>query len=658
MTDIYAFGENWAIPAPLRTKLDTVVSDWLAANPQSDPSLPGRVSTLETQTTQNAAAITTKAPTSHTHTITDVTGLDKVTQAVNPKTVVVTPERFGVDPTGVNDSTSGIRAAVAATPDGGTLHLPLGEYGAPKVTPAGESDYIVLTKPITITGDPGTILRDIRFYVKGTLEPFINLGASANEGDNTVTTATAHGYAVGDYVQVLSQYNVYTTDAGVYQMGSTNPTNGTTPECRASEIHKVSSVPSTTSVKFLDLLNYGGYTTTAPATPMTGVSSAQIRKISVARDVTFRGLTFQNTSTNYRCILARATAGLTIDGCRFLSNDNTGFAVRVFDSYNVRLLNTQFEKNLKSFSGSSWNDVIIGGGCTEVTISRCTFTGGAQAVDISPNAASSSAADPGGVGTEYRTTQRVRVLGCGFIKCSDGATTHPATMDVLISGCQVSGGSTGFRVRSPRTHVTGNLISTTLRGIELSAFCDNTVITGNSFMQLPGAEYSGYYAGVTYTPSSSEIVNNNRVRLDIVANAFLSTGTSYMFTSGTSTGTYSGPMMTDEWKARKSRVVIANNISHGGSILITPALNGTRIIGNTFEGATGTADYVRVQGTASVIHNNNFDDFTLHVRTDAQPYQITYSYSTQHVIGANATTSDTLKYNLTNARTMVSKVGV
>lgn len=39
MTDIYAFGENWAIPAPLRTKLDTVVADWVAANPQSDPSL-------------------------------------------------------------------------------------------------------------------------------------------------------------------------------------------------------------------------------------------------------------------------------------------------------------------------------------------------------------------------------------------------------------------------------------------------------------------------------------------------------------------------------------------------------------------------------------------------------------------------------------------
>lgn len=33
MTDIYAFGENWAIPAPLRTKLDAVVSDWISTHP-------------------------------------------------------------------------------------------------------------------------------------------------------------------------------------------------------------------------------------------------------------------------------------------------------------------------------------------------------------------------------------------------------------------------------------------------------------------------------------------------------------------------------------------------------------------------------------------------------------------------------------------------
>lgn len=112
MTDIYAFGENWAIPAPLRTKLDTVVADWVAANPQSDPSLPGRVSTLETQTTQNAAAITTKAPTAHTHAITDVPGLRAELDSKGG--TAFTPERYGAKGDGTTDDAQAIRDALAA----------------------------------------------------------------------------------------------------------------------------------------------------------------------------------------------------------------------------------------------------------------------------------------------------------------------------------------------------------------------------------------------------------------------------------------------------------------------------------------------------------------------------------------------------------------
>lgn len=782
MTDIYAFGENWAIPAPLRTKLDTVVSDWLTSHPQSDASLPGRVSTLETRTTENAAAITTKAPTAHTHpvsdvdglpaalagkmsatttvlekdpalgpnldtvvtpgiyvqnasagatlalgypygvagslvvagdaggmvyqeytsyattgstagrrwlrtkyngawgtwvqqalttdppaahthTITDVTGLDKITQAVNPKMVVVTAEKFGVDPTGVSDSTEGIRQALAAVPAGGTLYFPRGTYSGQAAAPKSEADYIVIDKPITITGDVGTVLRNIKLYIKGAFDTPVYLGAAATEGDQTITTASAHGWAPGDYVQVLSQYNAYTEDAGAYQLGSVNPTHGTTPVCQVSEIHRVSATPSTTTAMFLDLLMYGGYTTSPAPTPIPGVKGAQARRIKPVQGVRITGLTFENRVRGYRCILARGAADLVFEDCSFYSNDNPGFALRIFDTYNLVVRNCRFEKRTDTFNGSSWNSVIIGGGCTDVTFSGCTVAGEAQALDISPNAAVDSVADPGGTLTEYRSTQRIRLLGNAFINCSDGATTHPGTMDVMVAGNHVSGGATGFRIRSRRAQVLSNDIQTSRRGVSLEAFLTQSIVAGNQFMQVTSSKYQGFYAGVEYNPCSSEIISDNRAKLDVIGNTFSivkgSAEENYAVMTAFKEPGADGVSLTNEWKNRRSDLVIANNTVRGGTILTANVTHGARIIGNQFSGGTDMSHYVMLQGTASVVHNNIFDDFTGHVKCYAAPRGgAGFTFPIENQIGSNATTGAALNYMLANAKTMLVKVGV
>lgn len=101
MVDIHAFGLNWEIPAPLKDKLDTVVADWVAANPPASdgppaweditnkpavfPSSPtawadvtGKPATFPAAAPTWSSVTskpTTFPPATHAHAITDVTGL-------------------------------------------------------------------------------------------------------------------------------------------------------------------------------------------------------------------------------------------------------------------------------------------------------------------------------------------------------------------------------------------------------------------------------------------------------------------------------------------------------------------------------------------------------------------------------------------------------
>ena len=584
-------------------------------------------------------------------------------QPSSSTTVYVTSKAYGVDPTGATDSTAGIRRALADTPAGGTLHFPKGTYSGQAIAPTSEADYIVVDKPVTITGDVGTVLQDVRLYIKGAFDAPVYLGAAAAEGDQTITTAAAHGWSPGDYVQVLSQYNAYTEDAGAYQLGSVNPTYGTTPVCQVSEIHRVAATPSTTSARFLDLLMYGGYTTSSAPTPIPGVTGAQARRIKPVKGVRITGLTFENRVQGYRCILARGAADLVFEDCSFYSQDNSGFAFRIFDTYNLVVRGCRFEKRTETFSGSSWNSVIIGGGCTDVTFTGCTVTGEAQALDISPNAGVGFEADPGGTLTEYRSTQRIRLLGNTFLNCSDGATTHPGTMDVLIAGNHVTGGSTGFRVRSRRAQILSNDIQTSRRGVALSAFITQATVYGNHFLQLTSSKYVGFYAGVEYAAASSEILSDNRAQLDISSNVFTVVkvaGTSnYAVMTGHSEPSSSTVALTDEWRNRRSDIVVANNSIRGGTVLTSHVTHGVKIIGNTFSGGTTMTHYVMLQGAASVVHSNLFDDYTGHVRCYAAPRSgSTYTYPVENQIGSNAATGAALNYTLANAKTMLVKVGV
>lgn len=93
MTNIYAFGEGWSIPDPLESKLNSVVAEWVAQNPVTDPGTLSRVSSLES---------TSKS-----------TG-DQVSQLLGKAPSVVNVRDYGVRGDGSTDDTPALTAALAA----------------------------------------------------------------------------------------------------------------------------------------------------------------------------------------------------------------------------------------------------------------------------------------------------------------------------------------------------------------------------------------------------------------------------------------------------------------------------------------------------------------------------------------------------------------
>ena len=554
--------------------------------------------------------------------IEDVTEAERVKRDVG----VTALSDFGADPTGVRSSELAFRQAIAATPAGGTLRVPRGYYKRPYTNPSGEGSYIVIDKPINIVGEPGTVMENFILYFKGAFDSPIALGASANEGDRMISTSVPHGWSVGDHVQVMSQYNVYSAAAGVYQLGSVNPTYGTTPVARTGEIHRVGDVPDTTDLNLDRTLIFGGYTT-----------DAEVRRIRTLKGVTIQGIRFVNTeNVHYRGILARGCSNLVIRDCDFVSGHNQGASVRIYDSIGTRIIGGSIIKYTDTYSGSTWNTIIIGGGCTDTVIEGVYAEGGAQTIDFTPLLAGSVTADVGE--PNGRTVQGMVVRNCSFRNCGDAFTTHPGTMGFFAHGNDIYGGSVGIRVRSRRSVVRNNTIRTAVAGISLSGFVHDSLVANNELIHLPSSAFPGRYAGVRYTSVSSEIDNGNHsIRAQIKGNVIVvKTGVDPASRGIELTyGIYAGYPISDVWKKRYPHITVEGNTLYGGGISVSDAINACRILNNTFQGGNDDTHRIVCLSTANVIAGNAFIDSGPHIKLGPVPVGGEYQYSTENRVGGN-----------------------
>ncbi|USH45528.1 minor tail protein [Gordonia phage Phabuloso] len=122
--------------------------------------------------------------------------------------VVATPQRFsGIDPTGATDSTGGIQAAVAATPQGGTLVIPSGSYllnsavavQNRSITLVVEGSITSVTSPFIFSATAETI-----YAVSTMTSSTITNPLTTQFGTQLVLSSGTPDWKRGDVVKVIS----------------------------------------------------------------------------------------------------------------------------------------------------------------------------------------------------------------------------------------------------------------------------------------------------------------------------------------------------------------------------------------------------------------------------------------------------------------------
>lgn len=577
-------------------------------------------------------------------------GVTRTQADKNSDTVSV--KDFGAKGDGVTDDYQAIKSAIAyINIHGGVLNFPTGRYYTAYRNHSEISNWLQVTKSgVTFSALGEVTLVNFLIYVHGEYGSLQNIGVDFGVGATSIDTALSNSLKKNDYVQLLSGVNPYTADAGYFQLGSQNPTNLITPACRFAEIQQVKSVESSTSFKIYGEVIYPNYKkdTVGQASPITNVPSAQIRKLTPVKDIKFKGITFENTTnTSFREIVIRCAVNVTFESCNFESDSLSGTHVKSTDTLNLLFSKCKSNKALSGFSGSSWNSFVIGG-CTQmVMFVNCTLTGEAQAVDVSPNMLATDVGFTPEINCTLMTSQMISFLDCNFVNCSDGFTTHPATYNLLAVGNNFQGGSTGIRVRNKRSTITGNTFNTRSAGIALSAFYDNCLIAGNTISKFTTAT-STLWTGVSFSPLSSEVMNNNNVQNVVLTNnsfnSVVRSGDAAILMRNEGNGVpanESFPLFTTAIKTGLSNYLFKGNSFNGCCIKINKWVNGVSIISNSFSGGGGQSHYILsdIDSARHTVYNNDFMDSIIESYSLNNSTNPTFPYGVEHTVGFNYNTS-------------------
>lgn len=551
---------------------------------------------------------------------------------------------------GIADDLVAVEAVLAAAPEGSTVLFPMDHYRTTsKLRNADGTGWTKITKSLTMLGGTKTKMENFAFWVQGAASPLAAFAVSAAPGDDTIHLSGAN-VKHNDVIQIFTAFDAYTTDAGIYQMGSDNPTTGGHFLTRAGQVVRVAdSVGNQVELAGRTLYNYND-NIAGLLRPLPGVGNSEWRKLTPVKDFTVKNIEFiHNDSGSSKGWNIRLTENFTFDNCKISVGLKAGGSTLVVtDSIGFKMteciVTHAFTTNTNNGSGD--NLILIGAGCSQVRITGNTFTRGAQIVDVITN---DIPQNPGSQNeltkSQLRSCDDIVVDGNTFINNVMGFTVHPACNFLTFQNNVVRGSGIGLQSRGLNAVIQGNDIETYLTGVGVSSFAKGTVIRDNKLRQFDAPVDAPHgWRGVSMNGAGDETITDNMMNVKVIGNyiearthiGYSSIGVFISHTSATIVGAPNAV------KFAQSDVDVSNNEMVNCGIRVGEYWAGVRIINNKIRITPGDPTIVPVNirldynAAGCTIVGNTLTNSTVgQIQTLGMANSELRPFNVQHQISAN-----------------------
>lgn len=498
---------------------------------------------------------------------------------------------FGAKGDGTNELTI-FQNIANSIKDGDSLYIPAGTYKGGTESSDDDLYYMIITKhSIEIFGDGDSTIFNVPIKVRGSVSEPVNVGGTSfGSGDEKIYLANSLGLADRDWVQLWGVCHPFSGDAGDYQLGGYNPTKQQLYDARFGEFLQVRDIVSSTEIDVMSPVIYPKYqnSTSGLTTTISGVTSAQVVKVSFVNGFSISNMKFTTTSTSFDRLNFNYVRNIDISNITFdVLNNEDGRWIRTTSCIDVTISNCIFNRDITDYTGgSSWNSVIIGGGSQNALITNCSFYNEAQTVDFTNGIVEMPTSFVG----EYLSYTNTAITGCSFNNCSDSGTWHPGGYISSYTNNNIVGGN-GLRLRSRKNIVSGNSFSTETECLSVSAFYYDTLITNNVFTKpyfSNTIKNNADWTAILFSNWSSETNNGNVMdRVKVSSNIFTnqSSGVAYAVrirNYGNGVNPISLLSMTTMEKLGVADIEFSYNLLNSCSILIERYNSGLNIISNNF----------------------------------------------------------------------------
>lgn len=264
---------------------------------------------------------------------------------------------------------------------------------------------------IDCTGLTGNLIQFL-----GTAGSEINTSGDLTRGDTAVTTASAHGLATSDYVQIIGQRNALSSDAGDWRVG-----DGTVSLNYAyfGEWLQVAAVGSSTTFTSAVPLIFPDYRDDITLETDTDRTRTTIRKITPCLDAHWVGGEFINATDDEAPILGKYAVDCTLKGVVVRRGSSQGGSVHWDQSLRC------YAEDVRNYNDPTltWDYTTLHGKLNRYrTVSsqdcgfvRCYDEYGAQSFDFTY----------GGSATPYLVNVRSYAERCVTRRSFEAVTSHP-----------------------------------------------------------------------------------------------------------------------------------------------------------------------------------------------------------------------------------------